>query len=99
MTDNEAAISELADGTLVLNSRNYLGTSHYGTIRPYGQSDYGEGYNYSTHPPHRGLSFSTDSGATVRINSSADVHTYDASSKETIGSSGTPHEDQVVTPD
>ncbi len=64
MTDNEAAISELADGTLVLNSRNYLGASHYGTIHPYGQSDYGEGYNYSAHPPHRGLSFSTDSGAT-----------------------------------
>lgn len=58
MTDNEAAVSELADGTLVLNSRNYLGTSHYGTIVPYGAnvSDW-------KHPPHRGLSFSTDSGA------------------------------------
>ena len=27
MTDNEAAVSELADGTLALNSRNYLGSS------------------------------------------------------------------------
>eukprot|EP01043_Picozoa_sp_COSAG02_P053769 COSAG02_NODE_5987_length_3887_cov_2.044879_3_plen_365_part_00 len=57
MTNNEAAVSELADGTIVLNSRNYLGTSHYGTIKPWGSnaSDY-------RHPPHRGLSFSTDGG-------------------------------------
>lgn len=57
MTDNEAAISELADGTLVLNSRNYLGTSHYGTLAPYGENRSGW-----MHPVHRGLSFSTDSG-------------------------------------
>ena len=58
MTDNEAAVSELGDGTLVLNSRNYLGRSHYGVRAPYGQN-IGD-WNHSV---HRGLSFSTDQGA------------------------------------
>ena len=63
MTDNEAAVAELADGTVVVNSRNYLGVSHYTAkdgvpIYPYGSS--ASAFNHSV---HRGLSFSSDGGS------------------------------------
>ena len=34
----QATVSELGDGTVILNSRNYLGKSHYGINYPYGSS-------------------------------------------------------------
>eukprot|EP01047_Picozoa_sp_COSAG01_P063686 COSAG01_NODE_8298_length_2839_cov_2.077737_1_plen_193_part_00 len=62
MTDNEVAVAELADGTVVLNSRDYLGLSHY-TPDGVPMFPFGSTASQWNHSVHRGLSFSTDGGS------------------------------------